>query len=461
MVAVVMALSYWQFSGALQERAHQELIGEHRLIRKAFSQKPDIASMIRNGRFYDGPRLDHPGINIAVLPLDGGPALAIHGDEGMDLATRVGNHYWNGVREIKWETCLLAAVIGEVSTQNGKGYRLAVGIDRTADRDLLSEHLYWLIIGWIVCILLIGMLARSIASGSLQPLRKFSNQIAAISAQQLGRRVDGHGVPTELRQLTEAFNRLLANLGDSFNRLNALSSDIAHELRGPLANMVGMTQVALRHSRNATDYRRALESNAEELERLTRMAEDMLFLARAENACAALTPEHIELRELCRTIADYYEIGAQERHIQIEVSGHGSVHADGNLVRRAIGNLLSNAVRYASAPSIIWLTVEDAADGRAAIHVESAGAGIPAELVPRLFDRFWRGDASRQRIGISEGLGLGLAIVRSIMTLHGGTVTYSRTTTGRNAFTLRFAGSVAKGFDLQPATFAGEALKQI
>ncbi len=460
MVAVVMALSYWQFSHALQERAHQELTSEHRLIRKAFSQKPDITSMIRNGRFYDGPQLDHPGINIAVLPLEAGPALATHGDEGLDLATRVGNRNWNGVREFEWETCLLAAVIGEASTQNGKGYRLAVGIDRTADRDILSAHFYRLIASWFVCILLIGMLARSIASHSLQPLRKFSTQIAAISAQALERRIDEYGVPTELRQLAEAFNRVLANLGDSFSRLNALSSDIAHEMRGPLANMMAMTQVALRQSRTATEYQHALESNAEELERLTRMAEDMLFLARAENVSASITLELVDLHELCRTIADYYEIGARERGIQIDVLGHGAVQADVNLARRAIGNLLSNAVRYASASSIIWLNIDEAADGRTGIHVESAGAEIPPELVPRLFDRFSRQDMSRHRIGINEGLGLGLAIVRSIMTLHGGTVTYSRTTAGRNAFILRFTEGLANSTGLQ-AKFGGKTLKQI
>jgi two-component system heavy metal sensor histidine kinase CusS len=440
MVALVMALSYWQFSSALRERAHTELAGQFRLIRKTFSREPDMESMIRDARFFYGSRADHPGLSIAVLPLSGGAALLTHGDESMDLAARVGNRSWDGVHEFDRGTRLLAAVIGEVSTQDGKGYRLALGADRTVDRDLLATHRYWLISSWFAFVLLIGILAQGVINRSLWPLRKFSGQIAVISARQLGRRVDERGVPTELRELAQTFNQLLADLGDSFSRLDRLSSDVAHELRGPLANLVGMTQVTLAHARNAAEYRHALESNAEELERLTRMVEDMLFLARAENASAALTLEPVVLHELCSMVADYYEIGAQERGIHIEVSGRGVVKADAHLVRRAIGNLLSNAVRYASAPSVIRLSISEAADGATTVQVENDGAGIAPELQSRLFDRFWRGDKSRQRTGISEGHGLGLAIVRSIMTLHGGTVVCSSTESGLITFTLHFAG---------------------
>jgi two-component system heavy metal sensor histidine kinase CusS len=461
MVAAVMALSYWQFSSAMQERAHVELASKHRLIRKIFTREPDIQSMIRDAHFLFGSRLDHPGLSMAVLPLSGEAALLTHGDEGMDLAARVGNRNWDGVHEFDWGTCLLAVVIGEVSTQDGKGYRLAVGTDRTVDRDLLATHRYWLISSWFAFVLLIGMLARSVANRSLMPLRKFSSQIAAISAQQLGRRVDACGVPAELQELAEAFNHLLANLGDSFARLNALSSDIAHDLRGPLGNMMAMTQVTLAYVRSAPEYRHALESNAEELERLTRMVEDMLFLARAENASAALTLEPVALHELCGMVADYYEIGAQERGIHIEVSGRGTVEADANMVRRAIGNLLSNAVRYASAPSVIRLNIDQAADGHTAVHVENAGAGIAPELQPRLFDRFWRADASRHRTGTSEGHGLGLAIVRTIMTLHGGTVAYSRTKVGLTTFTLRFAAGITQGAAPQPAAVAEDTFQTV
>jgi two-component system heavy metal sensor histidine kinase CusS len=279
------------------------------------------------------------------------------------------------------------------------------------------------------------MLARR----SLAPLHRFNEQVSAVSVNRLDQRLDAGNTPAELHALALSFNNLLARLDDSFARLNAFSSDIAHELRNPLANLVGKTQLTLSRERDAGQYREALESNAEELERLSHMVADMLFLARAENAALALNWEEVNLAQLCAEVAEFYEIAAQERGIRIEVSGCGFARADPNLVRRAVGNLLSNSIRYTpdNATIDIRVSCEGGQDPR--IEVSNPGNGIAPDMRERIFQRFVRGDQSRQREGAGS-IGLGLSIVRSIMTLHGGEVDLASPGDGKTTFALRFSG---------------------
>jgi two-component system heavy metal sensor histidine kinase CusS len=286
--------------------------------------------------------------------------------------------------------------------------------------------------------LLIGALAGIFARRAIAPLREFSASVSTLSVNQLGRRVDVAGAPVELRDFAGAFNRLLANLDDAFNRLRAFSSDIAHELRGPLANLVGRTQLALSRSRSAAEYRHALESNAEELERLTRMVGDMLFLAQVENAASAVRGEPVDLGRLAHEVAEFYQIAADERGIRIEVTGAARIHADPLLVRRALGNLLSNSISHTPRGQAIRVAIGQASEDRAGIAVSNPGPGIPRELQERIFDRFVRGDANRHSTDAIAGTGLGLAIVRSIMTVHGGAVAVESRPQGPTTFSLQF-----------------------
>lgn len=439
-VAALLALSYWQFGNALRQRAYTEVRGEWALARAELGRSALAALTAANGSGGTGLRGGHPGLNIAILREAGGVPIMLQGDEARDLAQLAAGRNWNDVIEFEWEACLMAAVSGAVRTADGADVRLVVGLDRTEDRDFMTTHLRRLLTAWLVAIVLIAALAGFMARRLLGPLHRFNAQVSAVSAQRLDQRLPDTPIPDELRNLATSFNELLARLDESFSRLNAFSSDIAHELRSPLANLVGKTQVTLSREREAHEYRQALESNAEELERLTGMVADMLFLARAENAALALNWAEVDLADLCRQVAEFYQVAAQERGIHIEVTGQAHTRADPNLIRRAVGNLLSNSIRYTPDGATILVRITQLHSEPPRIEVCNPGDGIAPELQARIFNRFVRGDQSRQRES-GGSAGLGLAIVRSIMTLHGGAVQLDSPAAGPTTFELSFGGN--------------------
>jgi two-component system heavy metal sensor histidine kinase CusS len=241
-------------------------------------------------------------------------------------------------------------------------------------------------------------------------------------------------VPVELAELAESLNDMLARLEESFKRLSDFSSDLAHELRTPVSNLMTQTQVALSKTRSSTEYREVLESNCEEFERLSRMISDMLFLAKSENGLIVPGQESFDLADEVTALFDFYGALAEENGVTLRLEGSGLVTGDRLMLRRAIGNLLSNALRYTP----LGAHCRDGQRrtrqcGRRTIHlaVENTGEPIPPEHLSRLFDRFYRVDASRRHSG--DGAGLGLAITRSILRSHGGDIE-GRTGKGSNIF---------------------------
>ncbi len=266
---------------------------------------------------------------------------------------------------------------------------------------------------------LTGLLGWVIARRGLAPLRAMREQAQVVTAQQLSHRLPAESVPIELAELAQSLNDMLARLEEAFHRLSDFSSDIAHELRTPVSNLMTETQVALSRPRSADDYRSILESNAEEYEHMGRMISDMLLLAKAENDLMVPTRETIHLAAEVLALFDYYDAVAEEKGLHLTTVGDGEVSADRLMLRRALGNLLSNAVRHSAVNTTIHVNVSTSADA-VSIGIENTGDVIPAEYLERVFDRFFRVDPSRQRS--SEGTGLGLAITRSIITAHGGTI---------------------------------------
>jgi two-component system heavy metal sensor histidine kinase CusS len=214
---------------------------------------------------------------------------------------------------------------------------------------------------------------------------------------------------------------MLGRLEDSFNRLSRFSADLAHELRTPIHNLMGEAEVALSRTRSSEDYREVLESSLEEGQRLSRMIDSLLFLARAENAETRLEFSLVNVRNEMQAVVDYYDAVIAENQLEVHCEGQARLMADSILLRRALTNLLSNAVRHTPASGRITLSARETANGAAEISVTDSGPGIPAAHLPRVFDRFYRIDPARAHS--EKGTGLGLAIVKSIMELHGGTVT--------------------------------------
>ena len=265
--------------------------------------------------------------------------------------------------------------------------------------------------------LLTMLLAGLVARRGLLPLHRLAAQTGRIGSKNLSIRIDSEDAPRELKALIDAFNLMLDRLELSFTQLSQVSADMAHDLRTPIATLMGQTEVALSRPRPAEHYARLLGSNFEELGRLSKMIENMLFLARAEQAGHAIGRVWLDIGDEFATLNDYFEGPAQERDLRLAFSGAGRIYADPQLLRRALANLLANAIQYADAGSTVTISAEHQA-GHTTLSVSNLGADIGEEHLARLFERFYRADASRTTA--NQASGLGLAIVRGIMTLHQG-----------------------------------------
>jgi two-component system heavy metal sensor histidine kinase CusS len=266
-----------------------------------------------------------------------------------------------------------------------------------------------------------ALLSWMVVRRGLAPLHAIRAKAQVVTAQQLSQRLPVRSMPVELAELAQSLNDMLARLEVAFARLSDFSSDIAHELRTPVSNLMTQTQVVLSHPRDAAQYKAALESNAEELEHMARMIADMLLLAKSENGLVLTQHEAVNLADETRALFDYYEAVAQDKGLQLQLTGSAQVQADRLMLRRAVGNLLSNAIRHATPGSRILVALESSSDALR-LSVENQGETIAAEHLERVFDRFFRADGARHR---SEGTGLGLAIAKSIVTAHGGGISAS------------------------------------
>lgn len=289
----------------------------------------------------------------------------------------------------------------------------------------------WAVIG--LGTLLTGFLGWVAARRGLEPLREMSRSAADITADHLDRRLSVEAIPVELVEVVQTLNDMLSRLENSFHRLSDFSSDLAHELRTPVSNLLTQTQVTLSKSRSVGEYQDVLGSNAEEFERLSRMIADMLFLAKADNAFNVPHLESVDLAAKVKSLIEFYEALAEEKGLHLSSYGSGIVIGDRLMLRRAIGNLLSNAVRHTPENGRVTVSVTTF-DSAIVIAVENTGETIAPEHLPRLFDRFYRVDASRQHLG--DGVGLGLAITRSIARAHGGEV-HVRSQIGVTTFEIR------------------------
>lgn len=270
--------------------------------------------------------------------------------------------------------------------------------------------------------LAMGLLGWFVVRRGLAPLQTIKRRAAEITANRLHTRLPVEAIPLELADLAGTLNEMLSRLEESFQRLSDFSSDLAHELRTPVSNLLTQTQVTLSRPRTADEYRDILASNTEEFERLSRMIADMLFLAKAENKQLIPHQEQLELAAEVAELLEFYGVLAEEKEIRLSVVGQATVSGDRLMLRRAISNLLSNALRHTPVGGTVTVRIERQGD-TVQLAVENTGPCIPAEHLPRLFDRFYRADSARHRT--TEGSGLGLAITRSILIAHGGDVTVS------------------------------------
>jgi two-component system heavy metal sensor histidine kinase CusS len=311
----------------------------------------------------------------------------------------------------------MRAVSAQTRLRNGDVVTLVLGQSLDEVMRLLRTYRHTILrteaLGALAAIALGYVLVRR----ALRPLRRITHEAGRITVDGLNTRLDESDTSPELRDLSKSLNGMLARLQTGFELLSHYTENLAHDLRTPVNNLRGQTEVALSRLRSAEDYQALLASNLEEYERLTRMIENVLFLARAGNAQIALRRTELELREQLRQVAAYFEDLAEEGGVSLKVEAGGTIEADPVLFRRALSNLISNALRYTPSGGIIELSAAREADGTV-VSVSNPGPRIPAEKLDKVFERFYRGDEARSNS--ADSTGLGLAIVRSIMDLHRG-----------------------------------------
>jgi two-component system heavy metal sensor histidine kinase CusS len=303
---------------------------------------------------------------------------------------------------------------------DGLPVTVAVAIDIVHHQEFMQsfQRTLWAFIA--AAATLAGVLGWAAARHGLAPLRNMREQTNAVTAQHLSYRLPVQAMPVELSQLAQSLNDMLSRLEAAFGRLTAFSSDIAHELRTPVSNLMTETQVALSRERSTAEYQRILESNAEEFDHLGRMIADMLLLAKADNGLFIPNLQTLQLASEVRALFDYYDAVADEKGVKFTLEGDGTLGADRLMLRRALGNLLSNAIRHATPHTAVEVSIQ-AGVKSIEICVLNTGDAIAPEHLERVFERFFRVDPSRQIS--SEGTGLGLAITKSIVAAHGGTIT--------------------------------------
>src|SRR5437667_6835256 len=315
-------------------------------------------------------------------------------------------------------------------------YTLQVAQDRSSDERVERNFAVLFIMVLSGSVLASAFIAVIVTKRGLRPLQEMTQSVARVGPTHLKERVTPAEWPRELKPLAIAFDDMLRRLDDPFTRLSQFSADLAHELRTPIANMIGEAQVALMRDRTAAEYRETLESTVGECERLSRIVDNLLFVARVDAAREPIARERFDARAAVEKIAAFYQTIADDHHVTITCSGEAQIYADPDLFERALGNLLDNALRFTPQDGSIQITLSEH-NADVEVAVSDNGCGIAPEHLPRVFDRFYRAESSRG----SDGAGLGLALVKSIVDLHGGSAKIQSEVGRGTTLTLSFPNS--------------------
>ncbi len=437
-VAAAMVFSGfgWFIERSIENHFRTEDVAELEAIAGTVSQTlsargaADVPTALRQ-RFSD-ILVGHHGAALHVAGQDGRTLFASPGGPDLSTITATASSDSGSLR--RWSDAdhsyriLIRRLDAAANASANEGvYTLSIAVvidSHLRFLDHFRRTLWLMIASGIVVMGLMGWVA--VRRGHA-PLRNIVAQIHRISASELNTRLSPDTVPSELTDLAVSFNEMLERIEAAFQRLSNFSADIAHELRTPVTSLLTQTQVALSQSRGIDEYREILYSNIEEYERMAQMISDMLFLAKADNGQYELDSVDIDLAQEVQDLFEYYEPWAEELGVSLAQEGHATVPGDRPMLRRVLGNLLSNAIRHTPSGNAVRVRLDRSAGQTVSICVENPGPVIPAEHMPRLFDRFHRVDASRQRSG--DGAGLGLAIAKSIVVIHGGKIEASSTET--------------------------------
>ena len=295
--------------------------------------------------------------------------------------------------------------------------RVQLSLDIQTDNQLLHRLALTLLVAAIGGAVVVSLGGFSLVNLGLAPVRRLASQTRAVSADNLQQRLDSGEQPLELVPLIDQFNALLARIEKAYLQMEGFNADVAHELCTPLATLIANNELALLRPEQA-DIREVLASNLEELHRLTGIVNDMLFLSQADRGVGARRAPVASLASMAADVLDYHEAALSEAGLTAKVVGDAHGAFDVPLLRRALSNLLGNATRYASSGSVVQINLRTTDEGCVLISVTNYGSTIDPEILPQLFDRFFRADPARSHGQSNHGLGL--AIVGGIARMHQG-----------------------------------------
>lgn len=346
--------------------------------------------------------------------------LVGHGDLSLEVAHADGTalyaHTHNQNAKTVWRQRQfeVAQATGQAPS---KSLRVRLSLDIQTDNQLLHRLAVTLLVAAIGGAVVVSLGGFSLVNLGLAPVRRLASQTRAVSADNLHQRLNGAEQPLELVPLIDQFNALLARIEKAYSQMEGFNADVAHELCTPLATLIANNELALRRPEQA-DIREVLASNLEELHRLTGIVNDMLFLSQADRGVGARRAPVASLASVAADVLDYHEAALAEAGLNAKVVGDAHGSFDLPLLRRALSNLLGNATRYASTGSIVQINLRAVDQDLALISVTNYGETIDPEILPQLFDRFFRADPARSHGQSNHGLGL--AIVGAIARMHQG-----------------------------------------
>jgi two-component system heavy metal sensor histidine kinase CusS len=399
-----------------------ELQGKLELIRHLLAKAHNSANLGALAQELDDALVGHHNLSVEVINLHGEIWYATSGADFPQTLLRNPATTSNSLKAwtqngISYRGMVMGLAVGDSHPDT---YNVAIALDIGHHLVFLDDFKRMLILAMALAAMATAALGWAVTRQGLRPLRKLTTMAGSVSASRLGERLHAPNIPAELQDLVATFNAMLERLEDSFRRLADFSSDIAHELRTPISNLMTQTQVVLSQPRSAGEYREILHSNLEEYERLARTIGDMLFLAKADNRLIVPRREAVDLTEEVTRLFEFYDAMASEAGVSLNLEGKGSVDGDRLMLQRAVSNLLANAILHTPKGGNVPVRIEREQDA-VILTVENPSPEILPEQLDRLFDRFYRLDPSRRK-DTGEGAGLGLAITKSIIEAHGGRV---------------------------------------
>lgn len=428
LITVSSFIFYLAMVNILYEAAHQFLADEIVIIQDILENKPGNTKALEQ-EVEDVPNALRPSVyHYYIRVLDKKNVIAV--TSGMDKSLQNNQFFTvemkNSSTNISqwWQSpdnknyLLMQSTFTSIKDNNS--WQIQAALDVSYQQNIIKKYrkyVYIIILFGGIFSVLIGYFISRKGMLRLSELTEKTKKITGSSLQQ---RIDPELWPKELKELGKAYNQMLDRIEFSINRLKQFSDDLAHELRTPINNLMGEAEVALSHVTTEEEYRNVIGSSLEELNRIYKIIENLLFLARAENPKLALEKAQLNVKQEIEVMCRYYEAVADEKNIKLHCKGNAKLHANMDMFRRMIGNLISNAIKYSKYDSEVKFDIKTI-NNEIQITISDNGIGISEQHLPHVFQRFYR--TSSEDSESPDSNGLGLAIVKSIVELHQGTIT--------------------------------------